>query len=65
MAPLKGIPKNEIVWERICDEQGNITHLITSDSRREFYFIYKSVDGGFQKLGRAKNPPDLLRRYGE
>ena len=60
--PFK-LPRNEILWERIYDEHDNLTHIVTSDSRREHYILYKVDDDGYRLLGKAKNPVDLLRRY--
>ena len=57
------LPRNETLWERIYDEHDNLTHIVTADTRREHYILYKVGDDGYHLLGKAKNPVDLLRSY--
>ena len=61
---MSDIPKSEHKWERILDEDGNVRFIVTSDSRRETYYLYKPVGDGYERVGKAKNPRYLLRRYG-
>ena len=60
--PFK-LPRNEVIWETHYDEHDNLTTIVTSDTRREHYILYKVDDDGCRLLGKAKNPVDLLRRY--
>ena len=62
MSGLYSVPQNEVIWERIEHTDGS-KYVITSDRRREMYYIYKIVDGRGERLGKGKNPPDLIRRY--
>lgn len=70
---LKKLPDSETVWERIHekqyaeDEAGPIRFVITSDRRREAYYIYEVHHDGimlYERLGKAKNPPELWRKFG-
>ena len=60
--PFK-LPRNEVLWETHYDEHDNLTHIVTADTRREHYILYKVDDDGYRLIGKAKNPVDLLRRY--
>jgi hypothetical protein len=55
--------KDEIVWERIFNEKGVLTHVITSDRRRDNYRLYSVIDDGFRLIGKGKNPIDLKRKF--
>ena len=57
------VGKGEKVWECLTDTHGNPTHLVTSDDRRERYYLYRIKDGVPEKIGKAKTPPELYRRY--
>lgn len=61
---LPKLSRNETLWERIYDSDGNLKHLITSDNRRDVYYLYHvEKDGSINKIGKGKNPPDLHKRY--
>lgn len=61
---LPKLPRNETLWEQISGKDGNLKYLITSDYRRDVYYLYHvNADGSAQKIGKGKNPPDLHRRY--
>ena len=60
--PFK-LQRNEVLWETHYDENDNLTHIVTSDTRRDHYILYKVDDDGYRLIGKAKNPVDLLRRY--
>ena len=56
---MQGVPKNETVWLSICND-GNITHLITSDKLRQSYKLYKVSDGkAVYTKHKSSNPLDL------
>lgn len=68
---LKKLPDGEIIWERIHEEdtlgEGPLRFLITSDKRREAYTLWRVHHDGiilYERLGRAKNPPELWKRFG-
>ena len=73
---LKELPKNETVWESIYrqrdflltpEKEGPLKFVITSDRRREVYYIYEVHHDGillYERLGKAKNPPDIWRKFG-
>lgn len=58
------IGKDEEIWERIYGTDERLHYLITSDKRRDVYFLY-SVDKKMNvtKVGKAKNPPELWKKY--
>ena len=60
--PFK-LPRNEVLWETHYDEHYNLTYIVTSDTRREHYILYKVDDDGYHLLGKGKNPPDLRKKY--
>lgn len=60
----KKLAKDEITWTRYCDSKGNTAFVVTSKPSREYYMMYQCVDGGFVKLGRAKNPIELEKKFG-
>lgn len=63
MADYK-IGKGERIWEQVIGKDGNVKYLITSDYRREVYYLYHvNADGSTQKIGKGKNPPDLHKKY--
>ena len=64
---LKALPDSETIWERIYEEDGPIRFVITSDRRRDAYYIYRVHHDGiilFERLGKAKNPPELWKKFG-
>lgn len=47
-------PRGEIPWVRHCDETGTPRYLVTSDKRRERYFLYKVIGEKLERLAKAK-----------
>ena len=79
---LNELPKGEILWERVHERgdylraqgdrdpefEGPLKFIITSDRRREVYYIYEVHHDGitlYERLGKGKNPPDIWRKFGE
>lgn len=63
MSNLK-YPKGEKVWVSYYDTTHTLRFIMTTkDKSREFYFLYELVDGEFKKLGRAKSPTELERKF--
>lgn len=56
-------PKKEIIWVRHYDKDHNLRYITTSNAVRDFYFLYELKDDKFIKLGKAKNPQDLERKF--
>ena len=71
---LKKLPDGETVWEQIhekrClteDKDGPLKFIVTSDRRREAYILYEVHHDGiilYERLGKAKTPSDLWRKFG-
>lgn len=59
-------PKGERVFTGYYDSTGALMYIITSkEPAREWYYLYKLIgDGTFKKLGKAREPPELLDKHG-
>jgi hypothetical protein len=58
-------PKGETVWVSYRTSKGETTHILTSKPARDFYFLYEVLpDGKLNKLGKAKTPTELEKKYG-
>lgn len=58
------IGKDEIIWEQIYGTDERLHYLITSDKRRDVYFLYRvDKDNTVSKVGKAKTPPELWKKY--
>lgn len=55
-------PSGEIVWVRYCNS-GDPQFIITSKPSRDYYYLYQVVEDGIKKLGRAKTPPELEKKF--
>lgn len=58
----KGIPNDEIVWETYRRD-GKDRYIVTSKKIRDYYFLYEVSPAGYNKLGKAKTPPELYEKY--
>ncbi len=57
-------PKNEIPWVSYVGTNGNIVCVLTSNKTQEYYYLYEvQPDGSLQKLGKAKSPPELEKKF--
>lgn len=57
-------PKGETVWVSYRTSKGETTHILTSKPARDFYFLYEVLpDGKLNKLGKAKTPTELERKF--
>lgn len=57
-------PKGEIVWVGYYNKDGECLFILTSKPARDFYFLYEvSQDGSVKKLGKAKTPPELEKKF--
>ena len=57
-------PKGELLWVTYSNTKGNPVCILTSKPSRDFYYLYEvSPDGSVNKLGRAKTPPELEKRF--
>lgn len=57
-------PKNEIPWVSYIGSDGQTVCVLTSNKTREYYYLYKVLpDGSLEKLGKAKTPPELEKKY--
>lgn len=63
MANPRGIPRTETIWETYTTSNGDTYYVTTKSNSREYYFLYKSVNGAAEKLGKARNPIDLKEKY--
>ena len=57
-------PKGEMVWVRYCLRDGTTKFLLTSKKQnRDYYYLYEVVEGKLVKLGRARTPPELEKKF--
>ena len=56
-------PKGEIVWTGYYNAAGERKFILTSKETRDCYFLYKDIGNGFEKLGKAKEPPELIEKF--
>ncbi len=58
-------PKGERVWAGYYNKNHELLFIITSKGiSRDYYFLYELVGGEFKKLGKARSPTELERKYG-
>lgn len=57
-------PKGEIAWTGYYDRDGNLRFVITSKEARDCYFLYEAKGDELTKLGKAKEPPELIKKFG-
>lgn len=60
---ISGIPKLETIWVTYAAKDGNTYYTTAKTNNRDYYYLYKLVDGKAQKLGKARNPIDLEEKY--
>ena len=56
-------PRGETVWVDYCNGKGETMFILTSKEARDMYFLYELVDGAYKKLGKAKEPPELEKKF--
>jgi hypothetical protein len=56
-------PKGEIVWVSYRNSNNKLCYIITSKILRDYYYIYELIDSEFKKLGKAKNPTELEKKF--
>ena len=58
-------PKGEIAWVGYYNTNGEPVCILTSKPARDYYFLYEVLpDGRLNKLGKAKTPPELEKKFG-
>ena len=60
---VSGIPKSETIWVTYVAKDGNTYYTTAKTNNRDYYYLYKLVDGKAQKLGKVRNPIDLEKKY--
>ena len=58
-----GLPKGEIIWESVHNDNDALRYVVTSDKRREHYTLWKIKNGEYQSIGRGRNPLELRKRF--
>lgn len=56
-------PKEETVWVKHYDRDGNLRYITTSKQLRDYYFLYELKDDKFIKLGKDRSPYSLEKKY--
>lgn len=57
-------PAGETVWARYLDRNGETLFVLTSKATRDRYYLYEHKSGKLVKLGAAKEPPELIEKFG-
>ena len=67
MEPDFKIDRGEVIWERIYVVSNGEEHcrfLITSDKKRDTYFLYEvAEDGTAKKIHKARTPVQIWNKY--
>lgn len=64
MVDCKAIyPKGEQIWVQYYNHSRDLLFILTSKEIRDYYFLYELVDGKFKKLGKAKSPVELEKKF--
>lgn len=56
-------PKNEIIWEGIYYQTGELRYIVTSNRDRSRYYLYELKDGKFVRLGGGPSPKKLKDKF--
>lgn len=58
------LPRGEHAWTGYYDRAGRLLFVITSKEARDFYFLYRVEGETYTKLGKSKNPLELVEKHG-
>lgn len=57
-------PRGERVWVGYYNAKQKLMFIITSKSdSRDWYFLYECIGKEFKRLGKSKNPLELVDKY--
>lgn len=56
-------PKGEIEWVVYHNSKNEPCFLVTSKENREYYFLYKAENNVLTKLGKARTPSELEKKF--
>lgn len=57
------LPRGERAFSGYYNKHGILLFVITAKEARDFYFLYEVKDDVYTKLGRSKNPLELVEKY--
>lgn len=58
------IPKGERLWVSYYNKKGELLFSLTSkELNRDWYYLYKIEEGKQTKLGKAKTPYELEKKF--
>lgn len=57
------LPKGERVFTGYFNRRGERLFVLTAKESRDYYFLYAVNGEEFKKLGRSKNPLELVEKY--
>lgn len=58
-----GIPPSETLWVTYKTIDGDIYYTTSKTNNRDYYYLYKLIDGKAVKLGKSRNPSELEEKY--
>lgn len=57
-------PKGERAFTGYYNQAGELLFVLTSkEPAREWYYLYAHENGVLKKLGKAREPPELIEKY--
>lgn len=57
------LPKGEHAFTGYYNRDGILLFVITAKAARDYYYLYEVKDEVYKKLGRSKNPLELVEKY--
>lgn len=56
-------PRGERLFTGYYNRQGILLFVITAKETRDYYYLYEVKDDVYTKLGRSRNPLDLVEKF--
>lgn len=56
-------PRGERLFTGYYNRQGTLLFVITAKETRDYYYLYEVKDDVYTKLGRSRNPLDLVEKF--
>lgn len=57
------LPKGERAFTGYYNREGILLFVITAKEARDYYYLYEVKDDVYSKLGRSKNPLELVEKF--
>lgn len=60
---MKGFPKGEVLWETYTTEKGEVYFITSKEFDRSFYYLYRQEQNNKVRVGKAKTPVELEKKF--